>query len=98
MLPSKFITIVIVEVVHSLDTTFQLVEGARGRERTINRGDFFTWAKAAVETGQLDPGQLQNFIEQKQVCINGDCQSIIQRYGADPNVTGALEAAVQKQY
>ena len=81
----------------SLDTTFQLVEGASGRQRSINRGDFFTWAEAAVETGQLDPGELQNFIEQKQVCINGDCQSIIQRYGADPNVTGALEAAITKQ-
>ena len=81
----------------SLDTTFQLVEASKGRERTINRGEFFTWAKAAVETGQLDPGELQKFIEEKQVCINGDCQSVIQRYGADPNVTGALEAAVQKQ-
>jgi len=81
----------------SLDTTFQLVEASKGRERTINRGEFFNWAKAAVETGQLDPGKLQQFIEQKQVCINGDCQSIIQRYGADNNVTAALEAAVKKQ-
>ena len=81
----------------SLDTTFQLVEGASGRQRSINRGDFFTWAKNAVETGQLDGGELQQFIQQKQVCINGDCQSIIQRYGADSTVTGALEAAITQQ-
>ena len=49
------------------------------------------------KTGQLDPGQLQNFLNRKQVCINGDCQSILQRYGADPKVTAALEAAVSQQ-
>ena len=81
----------------NLDRSFTLVESQSGGQRTMARANFLEFLETGVTNGTIPPQAALDFLNNKQITINGQSKSFLDRYGGFKETQDALKAAETAQ-